>query len=89
MQLKLIAVYLDESQFEYIVSINNGILQENFNFKFEYYDSESEFAQHHAVQVFPTFYLMKNERVANIITGKIDFSELKERLLNINYVSNG
>jgi hypothetical protein len=88
MQLKLIAVYLDQSQLEYIVAIKNYLLQENFNFNFEYFDSQSDFAQHHDVSVYPTFFLTKNNFISNTIEGKIDFSELKERLLSINYVYN-
>lgn len=86
MQLKLIAVYLDKSQLEYIVAINNRLMQENFNFNFEYCDAQSDFAKHYAVSVYPTFLLLKNERIAFTLEGKVDFSELKERLLSINYV---
>lgn len=88
MQLKLIAIYLDQSQLEYIVAIKNSLLQENFNFNFEYFDAQSDFALHHAVSVYPTFFLTKNNHISNIIEGKIDFSDLKERLLKINYVTN-
>lgn len=88
MQLKLIAVYLDNSQLEYILSINNSFLQENFNFNFEYYDSESNFATLHNIRSYPSFYLTKNDLVAAIIEGKTDFLTLKERLLKLNYVTN-
>lgn len=86
MQLKLIAVYLDDSQLEYILSINNRILQENFNFNFEYFDSQSDLCHHYGVEVFPTFLLLKSNLIATTIVGKLDYSELRERLLNINYV---
>jgi hypothetical protein len=86
MNLRLVAIYLDPSQFEYILSINQGFLQENFNFKFEYYDSESDFSKRHQVNSYPTFFLLKNNSIANIIEGKIPFPELKERISSINYV---
>ncbi len=89
MQLTLVAVYLDETQLEYIISVRNGFKQENFNFNFEYYDAESEIAKHYNIQSYPTFLLLKNNQVSNIIEGKMNFSELKERLEKINYVSNG
>ncbi len=87
MQLRLIAVYLDDSQLEYILTIKNRILQENFNFKFEYFDSQNDLNQFYGVNVFPTFLLIKSGFIADRLTGKLDFTELKERLLNLNYVT--
>ena len=87
MNLKLIGVYLDETQLDYIVSQNLNFTQNNFNFTFEYFDAQSNFAQLHGVKVFPSFYFMKNNRVVDIIQGKLDTKELEERVLNITYAS--
>lgn len=88
MKLKLIALYLKETQLEYIVAIRTAILQENFNFNFEDFDNESNFAQLHEVAVYPSFFLVKNDKPMLLCTGKINFSELKEILVKHNYVSN-
>ena len=89
MQLELAAIYLDETQLRYILSVEKRFSQENFNFNFVYYDSENEFASHHNIKTYPTFVLLKNDRVCAIIEGKLEFSDLKERLSSINYVRNG
>jgi hypothetical protein len=88
MKLKLIAIYLAESQSEYMIACKTSFMQEFFNFDFEYLDSESDFARLHGVTVYPSFFLTKNDKVCSVITGKLSFSELKEQLLKINYVEN-
>jgi hypothetical protein len=88
MQLKLLAIYLDETQREYIIAVAQGFSQENFNFEFEYFDAQSDFARLHNVQIFPSFFLLKNNSVVMVIEGKLDFLELKERLTKHNYVTN-
>ena len=88
MNLQLNAIYLNESQLEYIIALSSYIMQENYNFNFEYFDSQNEFCQLHGVKTFPSFYLLKNGKVAAIIQGKLEYRELRERLLNIPYVTN-
>lgn len=88
MQLKLVGIYLSSSQLEYILAINNALLQEYFNFKFEYYDSESSFCDLYSIKSYPTFLLFKNDRLATVFEGKISFSELKEKLEQISYITN-
>ena len=86
MNLTLIAFYLDQSQSEYIIAIRTAILQENFNFNFEYYDSQSELVNFYNIKTFPSFALLKDNRLVEIIIGKLNYSELKERLLSLTYV---
>lgn len=86
MNLTLNAVYLDESQLEYIITLSTYITQENYNFNFEYFDSQNSFCTLHGVKTFPSFYLMKGDRVAALIEGKLEYKELKKRLESIPYV---
>lgn len=86
MNLTLTAIYLDGSQFEYIIAVRTSILQDNFNFNFEYNDSQSELVNTYNIKTFPSFLLMKDDRLVDVITGKLVYSELRERLLNLTYV---
>ena len=87
MNLQLNAIYLNESQLEYIIAVKGCIEQDLFNFEFEYFDAQNAFCELHAVKTFPSFYLLKNGKIAAIIEGKLEYKELKERLLNITYVN--
>lgn len=88
MQLRLVGIYLDSSQLEYILAINNALLQEYFNFNFEYYDSENGFAHLYSIKSFPSFLLLKNDRLVTVFEGKISFAELKQKLEQISYITN-
>jgi hypothetical protein len=82
----LTAVYLDESQLNYIITLSTAFAQEQKNFNFEYFDSNSSFCSIHGVDTFPSFYFMKNSKVAFIIQGKLGYSELKMKLRDRSYV---
>ncbi len=86
MKLKLIAIYLNETQLEYIITVQSTLLQEKYNFEFEYFDSSSSFVQLHGVKTFPSFYLMKDDRVVSFIEGKLDLTELQNRIMSLTYV---
>ena len=87
MKLKLIAVYLDNSQLEYIIAVFNTLTQENYNFEFEYFDAQNEIARRFGIKSFPSFLLLKNDHMVSVIEGKLDIRELESRLLNSTYVS--
>jgi hypothetical protein len=86
MNLKLIAIYLDESQLEYIIAVNSYLTQDFFNFNFEYYDAQSDFAELHQVKSFPTFFLTKDDRIVTSFQGKLEYKQLRTLLLESSYV---
>lgn len=86
MNLTLTAIYLNESQLEYIIAVRTSIMQDNFNFNFEYNNSESDLVGLYNIKTFPCFVLTKEDRLVDIIIGKLNYSELRERLLNLTYV---
>ena len=86
MNLKLIAIYLDESQLEYIITCRSYFAQDFFNFNFEYYDSQSAFAERYQVKSFPTFFLVKSDRIVTSFQGKLDYNQLRTLLLETSYV---
>ena len=83
---KLIAVYSDENQLSYIITLTTAFLQEKKNFNFEYFDSNNSFCNLYGVKTFPSFYFLKNDKVAFIIQGKLDYTELKNQLISHSYV---
>jgi hypothetical protein len=88
MNLTLLSIYLDDSQLEYIITISNYLAQEFFNFNFEYYDSQSNFAAMHRVETFPTFFLLKDGHIVEAFQGKFEYNELRNKLLSASYVQN-
>ena len=86
MNLKLIAIYLDKSQLEYIIAVNSYLTQDFFNFNFEYYNAQSDFADLHQVKAFPTFFLVKDDRIVTSFQGKLEYKQLRILLLETSYV---